>query len=405
MRLPRMAATATLALFLQACSNSSATVSSTPPPGNNAVTPPAVAVASVGHELLSRDVVLPGEFRAYQEADLHAKIAGFLKEINVDVGSRVQPGQTIAILEIPELEAEIAQSAADRNRVEADLLRAKAQLERAESQLELTRTVTSRLQGVEKNEPGLIARQEIDEAAAREKNAAADVAAARAAITAVEHQIEAAKASERKTRAMAGYSTITAPFAGIVTKRYADPGALIQAGTASHTQTTPLVHLAELSRLRFVAIVPEAIVPMIRTGMTAEIHADSSNRTLTGRVARLTGNVQLETRTMEVEIDVPNPRQDLLPGMFAEAKFTVSKSERVPVVPVQAVSVSGGNRWVYVVNGSNVLEQRAIRTGMESAAALEVLDGLAPDDRIVVGDRGLLKAGLRVDPRSAGASH
>ncbi|MEZ5355239.1 MAG: efflux RND transporter periplasmic adaptor subunit [Bryobacteraceae bacterium] len=367
--------------------------------------PPGVAVTTVGYDLLSREVVLPGEFRAYQEADLHAKVAGFLKEIHVDAGSRVQRGQTIALLEVPELEAELAQSAADRNRVEADLVRANAQLQRAEAQLELTRTVTARLRGVDEKEPGLIARQEIDEAAAREKNAAAEVAAARASIAAVAHQIDAAKAGERRTRAMAAYSTITAPFAGIVTKRYADPGALIQAGTASHTQTTPLVHLAELARLRFVATVPEAIVPMIRSGLAAEIHAAASNRILTGRVARFTGNVQLETRTMEVEIDVPNPRQDLLPGMFAEAKFTVNKKERVPVVPVQAVSVSGGNRWVFVVNTANVLEQRTIRTGMENAAALEVLDGLSVDDRVVVGDRSLLKAGLRVEPRATGASH
>jgi RND family efflux transporter MFP subunit len=356
-------------------------------------------VTRISHQSLSRDIVLPGEFRPYEEADLHAKVAGFLKEINVDVGSRVKAGQVLAILDTPEIDADISRTAADRNRTEAELVRARAEVERAEAQLELARTVTSRLRGVDKTEPGLIARQEIDDAAAREKNAAAQLAASRAAVTAVEHQIDAAKAAERRTQAMASYSTITAPFSGIITKRYVDRGALVQAGTASHTQASPVVHVAQLSRLRFVAIVPEAIVPMVRTGMPVEVRAASAARTVRGTVARMTGNVHLETRTMEVEVDVPNPREDLVPGMFAEVAFTVTKRQAVPVVPVQAVAIGGGNRWVFLVNSNNLIEKRDIRTGMESASVLEVVDGLSAEDRIVVSDRALLKPGVRVEAR------
>jgi RND family efflux transporter MFP subunit len=399
MRSFQVAILVSFASLLASCSKTQATTQSKtadPPPISQIQK---VAVTTLQRLSLSRQVVLPGELKPYQLVDLHAKVAGYLRQITVDAGSRVSEGQLIATLEVPEFEADLAQNSADLSRIESELTRAKAELDRAESQLHLTRTLSSRLSGVAKTEPGLIARQELDEASAREKNAQAQVASSRAAIASVEHQIESAKASERRTKTMNSYTKILAPFAGIVIKRYADPGALIQAGTSSHTQAIPVVRLAQLNRLRFVATVPEAIVPLIRNGQPIELRIPSIQRSIKATVSRISNNVQLDTRTMEVEVDTPNPNQDLVPGMFAEALFTATKRDSAPAVPIQAVVSAGGNRTVLVVSKDGIVEQRQIQTGMESSSSMEILAGLTPDEWVVIGDRSLLKPGQKVEPK------
>lgn len=364
-----------------------------------AVAPPLqVAVRKPLRQRLRRDASLTAEFRAYQQVDLHAKIAGYLKEIHVDAGSRVRAGDLIAVLEAPELQAEVNQAAAARSRAESELQRAQAEVSHVEASVELARAFHQRLLGVNKVEGGLIAQQEIDEAAARRRSAEAHAASARAGIAAAEHQLEAARAAEKRVQAMLDYTRVLAPFAGVIVKRMADPGAMIQAGVASHSQALPLVRLAELARLRLVANVPETVVGRLRLGQTADIRVGALGLSLTGKLARFTGNVQANSRTAEVEIDVANPSQSILPGMSADVILPIDTRPDALTIPMQALSELGGNRYVLVA-AQGALEERQIQTGFEGATEVEVLAGLSDNDQVVISSKTMLRPGMKVEAK------
>ncbi len=365
---------------------------------------PTVAVVGPKLESLRREAALTGEFRPYQVADLHAKVAGYLRQITVDVGSHVKAGQQIATLEVPEMASDIAQSAAERSRVEAEIQRARAEVDRAQANLKLQVVSHGRLTAAAKVEPGLIAQQEIDEALARQNAAEAQLASSKAALGVEEQRLESAKAAEQRARTMAAYTGIIAPFSGVVTKRFADVGAMIQAGTASQTQAMPLVRLADLSRLRLAAMVPESLVPMIAPGQKVEVRVTSLHKHFPGTVSRLNRDVASASRTMEAEIDVNNPGLALTPGMYAEVVMTLEKREQGLTVPVGAVINSGGNRAVWIVTPAGIVEQRAIQTGIETTASLEVISGLTAEDRIIISNRSLLKPGQKVHASAAGAN-
>jgi RND family efflux transporter MFP subunit len=360
---------------------------------------PAVAVAKVGAETLARELVLTGEFRPYQSIELHAKVAGYLKAIEVDVGDRVRAGQLVATLEIPEIAPDLTHAAAEIRRATSELVRLRGELERAEANRALIDLSHNRLLAAASTEPGLIAQQELDDVAARKRVAAGTVAAATAAIASAEQQIEAARATEQRIRAMADYTRIVAPFAGLITKRYADPGAMIQAGTASQTQAMPVVRLAQIDRLRLAVPVPESAAPRIRVGAPVRIRVQSLDSSLEGRVARVTKTVELDTRTMTAEIDVPNQSGQLFPGLYAEVGLTLEKRDSALTVPVQAVSGHDIHRSVTVVGPDGTLHERSIRIGLETAALVEVVDGLAANELVVVGNRSQLRAGQRVQPK------
>lgn len=367
--------------------------------GSGAKAAQTVGVTKPKRESLSKEVVLSGEFRPYQVADLHAKVAGYVRTITVDVGSMVRANQEIASLEIPEMEADLALAAADRKRREAEVTQAKADLERAAAQEELAQVSLERLTAAAKAEPGIVAQQEIDEARARMRAARAQLEAVKAAAEVGERQVGTAKAAEQRAETMWRYRTIHAPFDGVVTKRFADPGAMIQAGTASQTQAMPVVRVAEIRRLRLVVSVPESVVPMVGAGTPVEVRVGALNRRFEGRVARWTREVAAESRTMEAEIDVVNGDLKLAPGMFADVVLRVARREEGLTIPVTAVTNAGGNRSVLVVSKSGTLEERQITTGIESAASYEVLAGVGAEELVVVSNRGMLKPGQHVEAR------
>ena len=389
------AITVAFSAFLASCTRPSAASSTPPSVASQDLATPVVAVVPVGTENFTRTAVLTGEFRPYQSVEISAKIAGYLKSINFDVGDRVQAGQLVAVLEMPELNDELTRAGAERKRADSELLRARGELERAEANRELVDLSYTRLAAVTKSEPGLIARQELDEAMARKRSADAQVTAARAALASAEHLVDAAKASEQKTRTMLDYARITVPFAGMITKRYTDPGAMIQSG--------PLLRLAEISRLRLVVPVPESQVPHIALGTPVEIKVTSLSRVVRGTVARFTGDVQLTTRTMDVEVDVPNPDSKLVPGMYADAVITIEKREHARSIPVQALLTREGKRFVMVVR-DNTIEERPLETGIETAERLEVVSGVQPGEMVIVSNKGQLKDGQRVQARQGGVS-
>jgi len=362
---------------------------------------PSVSVARVQRHDLQRDLVLSAEFRPYEEVDLHAKVAGYLKDIRVDVGDRVQAGQLIAILEIPEMADEDAQAEATRKRSEAELVHAQSELMRDQSAHEAAHLNFQRLDDVMKVRPALVARQEIDNAMAKDREAEAQVDSAKAAITAAEQQIRVAQAAEQRIHTLQAYQRITAPFAGVISKRYADPGAMIQAGTSSSSQAMPVVRLSEIARLRLVLAVPESAVPRIHVGGAIGIRVNAVNRQIQGKVSRFSDRLQSDTRTMETEVDVDNSRGDLAPGMFAEAVVTLDRHDSALAIPVQAVAGAEDKATLLVVDPQNQLIQKEVRLGLETADRREVLSGLNDGDLVVVGKATGLRPGLRVQPQEA----
>jgi RND family efflux transporter MFP subunit len=381
--------------LLSSCGRSSATAN-----GSEA---PAVAVTQVRRVDLSRAVVITAELRPYQEIDVHAKVAGYVRQMAVDVGDRVTTGQPLATLEIPELEDDVHQADAAVSASTSEVDKARAEVDRAQSAYDAAHLAATRLANVSKAQPGLVAQQEIDEALGRDRVDAAQVVTAKAAVAAAEQQVQVAKAQQARTHALFDYSRITAPFAGVVTKRYADTGSMIQAGTSSQTQAMPLVRLAEDDRLRLVIPVPESAVPNIHTGGAVEVQVPVLNRTFTGTVARFASQVDPATRTMHTEVDVENPARQLVPGMYAEVSVTLATRPAALAVPIQALDRAEDRVSVMRVGPDRTVEVRPVQIGLETAAYAEVLAGLAEGDLVIVGGRSQLHAGIKVDPRSTTA--
>lgn len=385
---------ASMFLFLCSCSRSDKIEARAEP-----ISPVSVAVAKATREHLSNELVLSAEFKPYQEVDVHAKVAGYVRHIYVDIGDRVIKDQLLANLEIPELTNDLEQAAAGEKRSEAELMRMRDELRRAESAHEATHLSYARLSSVIKVRPNLVAQQEVDEAMARDRVSEAQVSAGRSALASAEQQVQVSKASERKVHTLIGYSRITAPIAGVVTKRFVDTGEMVQAGTASFTQANPVVRLCEVDRLRLVLPLPESVVGRVKVGTPVAIRAHSLNRAFQGTVTRFTGQVERTTRTMETEVDVPNGGLVLKPGMYAEAVITFDHRNNALTVPVQAVSGQQGNQSVYVVTPEKKIEERSVRLGLETATKVEILSGLRENDPVVVGNRSQLKPGQRVEPK------
>ena len=360
---------------------------------------PTVAVAKVTRGDLTQVLTVAAEFRPYEEIDVHAKVAGFLKAIYVDVGDRVQAGQLLAVLEIPELQDELQQDESAVKQAQDEITRVESDLDRATSVHEVAHLGSTRLTKVVAARPNLVAQQDVDEAAGRDHVAEAQVATAKAALAAAREQLEFAKATQRKTATLFAYARITAPFGGVITRRYADTGAMIQAGTSSQTQAKPLVQLSDNHRLRLVIPVPESAVSRIHLGGPVALQVRSLDKTITGTVARFSDRLDTDTRTMHVEVDVPNPTLDIVPGMFANASITLNGAQDVLVAPVGAIDRTDHATRVLVVNDAGRIEPRQVVLGLETADRVEIRSGLQAADVVVVGNRAQLKAGAMVTPK------
>jgi RND family efflux transporter MFP subunit len=368
-----------------------------------AAKPPVVAVAPALPMDLERTETLAAEFRPYQIIDVHAKVAGYLKEIYVDVGDRVKEGQTLALLEIPELADELTRMKAANSRSNAEVQRQREELSRAQAARDAAHLIYTRLQGVAKTRPNLIAQQEIDDAMAKDQVAEANVSAAKAALAASLQGVEVSKADVAKTETMYSYAKITAPFAGVITKRYADTGAMIPAGTATTSNGLALVQLSQNSLLRLVLPVPESDVAKVHLGQTVQVRVKALNRTFDGTVKRFADSVNMATRTMDTQVDVQNPNLLIIPGMYAEAVLTLEKRPHALSIPLEAVNLQGTAATAYVAGPDHKISVCPIKLGMETADRAEVLSGLKENDMVVIGNRGQLAAGQIVEAKITNA--
>jgi RND family efflux transporter MFP subunit len=349
---------------------------------------------------LANSLTVAGEFLPYQEVELHAKVAGYIRSIHVDIGDRVKQGEVLAVLDVPELQAQVQGAQAGVRQSQAEIARATNDVTRDEATYAALHTAAVRLQQASDARPGLIAQQELDDARAKDQAAAAQVDAAKSALNAMQQQLGVSQAQQQQVSTMADYSHITAPFSGVITWRYADTGALIQAGT-SNAGSAPVVKIAQVSTLRLRLPVPEGIAPYIHDGDDVMIHIDVLGRTITGKVARSTDELESSTRSMQVEVDVPNANGSLTPGMYAQVTLNVKRSGDALVVPIQAVDTSAPQPTLLVVNAQNHVEKRVVQTGVATANRIEILSGLREGELVIVANQSSYQSGELVTPKQS----
>lgn len=359
---------------------------------------PIAPIAVASRAPLMNTLNVAGEFLPLQEVDLHAKVAGYIRHIGVDIGDKVHTGEVLATLDIPELTAQVEGADASVRQTQEQILRAKSEVLRAQANYDALHSAAQRLQQVANQRPGLIAQQELDDALAKDREAAAQVDSAKSAQSATQQQLGVSRADRQHYSAMADYSRITAPFNGIVTWRYADTGSLIQAGT-SNAGSAPMVKIAQIDTLRLRLAIPESLAPFVKLGDTATVNVQALNKTFPGKVTRSTGALDSSTRTMQVEIDVPNRDGKLSPGMYANVTLNIERSGDALVIPVQAVDQSASQPFVMLVNAANKVEKRVVRVGVSTANRVEILSGLNEGDKVIVANLATFQPGEAVTPK------
>jgi RND family efflux transporter MFP subunit len=327
-----------------------------------------VAVAKTTRMRLANSMTFQGEFYPFQDVMIHAKVSGYVNPIRVDIGDRVKAGELLATLEVPELKDQLEGARASARRAEA---------EHAIAHLNYQRLVE-----VNRSQPNLVAQQDLDDAEAKDH--------------ATEAALATAKAEADKFSTLTDYTRVLAPFDGVITKRFVDNGTLVEAGTTSNTG--PVVELAESNLLRLRFPVPEAETPLIHAGGSVVIAVDALHRVFSGNIMRDAWDIDRSTRTMIVEVDVPNPDAVFKAGMYASVTLPIQGADGVLAVPLQALS-SGDAPSILVVGKDSTIEERQVVVGMRTASLAEIRSGLADGDLVVVGDRSGLAPGRAVSPK------
>ena len=309
---------------------------------------------------IARSITLPSfRIAAYQEATLYAKVSGYLKTLTVDKGDSVKEGQLLAEIEVPELLADEVQYQAEAA---------------------LSRTNYERLAEARQRSPDLVVPQAVDD---------------------LRGQWEVAQAKLQRNQTLLQYARITAPFAGVITARFADPGAFIPAATAGSTpQSAALVTLMNYRRVRVQVYVPEAEVPLIKNGLPAQVTVEElPGRPFAGTVTRFAHALDQATKTMLTEIELPNPSGDLRPGAYASVRLEVERKADALLVPVQALLVEKAGSFLFtVVEGK--AKKNPVQTGFNDGVNVAVTD-FKPDQAVILVGKQTLTDGQPVNPGEA----
>jgi RND family efflux transporter MFP subunit len=335
-----------------------------------AATIPSIAVARVTRQNVYDEVPIPAEFRPYVESELHAMITGYVEQMNVDFGDKVKQGQLLATLQVPELSDQLHAAQATEQQAEADFSNA--------------HLMDTRLEDVSRQNPKLVAQQDIDNA--RTKDAAGAAA------------VSAAKAEVEKYETLLNYTRIIAPFDGVITQRSVDPGALVQAGTSSD-RSMPLVRVSDNYHLRLDFPVSVDYVKDIHIGDPVTVRVDSlGGKTYTGKISRFTDQVNDETRTMTTEMELDNPNLEIVPGMYAVVLFKFDQHANALTVPTEAIS-NPKQPTVNVVTAGNEVESRPVTLGVEMPDVYEITAGLKEGDLVMIGNNAQVHPGEKVAPK------
>ncbi|MDR3753378.1 MAG: efflux RND transporter periplasmic adaptor subunit [Terracidiphilus sp.] len=359
---------------------------------------PSAKVATAQRGDISHVLTLAGQFQPYQVVDVHPKVSGYMSRINVDIGDVVHRGQTLAILEVPELKAELQQTVFQLQQTKEEIAQAQNGVNRAEAEHTALHAASERLKQAAQGRPGLIAQQELDDAQAKDLSSEAQVDAAKSALAAAQQHANASRSDNQRIAAMENYTNVTAPLDGVVIWRYADTGALIQGGTNSNDQALPIVRLSQSDLLRLRIPVPEDDVKFVHVGDQLQVRVDAIGRSFTGKIVRFTREVNFETRTMETEVDVENKDLSIAPGMYANTMLQLANVTNAVTIPVEALVLNGKQETVYVLDGSNRIHIRNVAVGLEGSKLAEITSGLNPGDRVVTGGQDKYQEGEEVSP-------
>ena len=324
-------------LFLQACKPSQAS------PAPKAAAPVTVQAVTPKRGEVTRSIVLPASVQPYQQTTLYAKVAGYLKTITVDRGDAVKEGQLLADIEVPELLADLAKFKAE---------------------LELAKLDHDRVRGAQAKAPDLITLQSVDSAAGK---------------------WEVAKANLNRIETLLNFTKITAPFSGVVTKRFVDPGAFIPAATSgSAAQTAAILTLTDYRRVRVQLGVPESEVPRVEKGIAARITLEElPGMHFEGTVTRYSHTLDDASRTMLAEIELDNPKGQLRPGMYANVRLFVERKQGALLIPVGALATEKTRNFVFTI-ADNKAKKIPVKIGFIDQANVEILDGLAPNQPAIL---------------------
>ena len=386
-------AAALLLIYFIRVHHQAGAASDTPPPVV------AVSVATAHTGFIANQLTVAGVFQAFQEIDVHGKVSGYIRHIYVDIGDRVHKGQTLAVLEVPELQAEVAGAQAGITQTQQNIGRLQSEVSMEQANYAAVHANYTRLKQASDQQPGLVAAQELDDALAKDRSAASQVDAAKAAVAAAQGQLGVSRAENLRVSSMEQYATITAPYNGVVTMRYADTGALIPAGT-SEGLNQAVVKLAQSDVLRLRMPVPERDVPLVHIGSQVTVHVQATGQQFPGTVVRYTRDVSNATRTMLTEVDVNNPDLTLTPGMYADVTFNLEQKNGALLVPASAI-IHGDQPSVMMVDASNRVRKQAVVLGISGANSQEITAGLQPGDKVIIGGQSELQPGQQVSPQPA----
>ena len=368
---------------------------------DDAANAPAAAVVKVARGNIADNLEIASEFLPFQEVDVYAKVSGYIQKLYVDYGTHVKQGQILAVLEIPELQQQLQQDQASVRRSDQELTRAREDLNRAQSAYTVANLTYTRLAEVQKSRPELVSQEEIDVAKGKDLEADADVSAQKAALAAAEQALLVAKAALGKDQALFDYARMTAPFDGVVTQIYAFTGALLPAGTSSTNKgESALCRLSQNDLLRLVIPVPERAVSNIHIGESVSVNVSGMDRAFEGKIIRFSDQIDMATRTMHTEVDVPNPQYQLVPGMYASVKIPLRTAAKVLTVPVQAFQAGAeGKGIVFVVGPGNKIERREVAVGLQSSSDVEITSGLQENETVIFGSLSQYRPGEIVAPK------
>jgi RND family efflux transporter MFP subunit len=378
-----LAALAACLTLAQACRSTDVPAPAGEPPKPAATGPPTLEVTAVVERPLDVTLDMPGELDPYEMVAVFPRVTGFVKAIRVDRGSRVKAGDVMVELEAPEL---VAQRAEAQSKVQA----AEAQLAVARAKGDADAGTYDRLKAASAT-PGVVAGNDL-------VLAQKAVEANQSLVAAAERNVDAARQAVNSVMQMEGYLRVAAPFDGIVTERNVHPGALVGPGSGL---TSPMIRLVNRNRLRLVVPVPEAYIAGVAEGASMPFTVPAyPGRTFSGKVARLSHEVDVKTRTMAVEIDVENADGRLTPGTFCQVRWPVRRPGPSLLVPTGSVASTTGRTFVIRIRGDRT-EWVDVKTGLATGPLIEVFGDLHAGDQIATRGTDELKGGTEVRTKSA----
>jgi multidrug efflux pump subunit AcrA (membrane-fusion protein) len=354
---------------------------------------PRVEAVEVGRSSRNSELELPGNIQAITEAPILARADGYLKRRMADIGDRVRAGQPLGEIEAPELDDQVRQAKANLQQARAALDEALANHEQGKSNMEFARITAERWSRLATQ--GVVSRQDNDQYQAQYRSQSANLQALEKAIAAQRSTVAAAEASLARLEKLQSYLMVKAPFDGVITLRNVDAGALVSAGN------TLLFRIAQTGTLRTYVNVPQANAGTIRPGQTA--HLSLSNlpgRRFTGAVARTANALDPNSRTLLVEVHVPNADGALLPGMYAQVDLSTTRTNPPMLIPSEALIVRADGARVALVRPDHTVHLQPIQIGRDYGDRLEVSGGLQQGDMIIPNPGDAAREGLKVDPVS-----